>query len=224
MLSPSALRRDLQRRLALGRRQLREVLGRQHPQVEAGAAAADLDVVLGLARLDLDRLRRRASGRPRPAAGRAAGPSPRLSTSASSVVSQPQLEVGGRQRHAGPRSAVRRIPERAWVAARVETALETIESLETSSSRLVVSFKCLDAFLSWIRACGKSWSSGGIRRARRGLRPVDAAVGKALILAVPSAVSRLPAAGLWIAPRNSWTRCGELGVLGRGRLRPGAAS
>ena len=32
------------------------------------------------------------------------------------------------------------MPESDWVAARVETARETTESFETSSSRLVVSF------------------------------------------------------------------------------------
>jgi hypothetical protein len=40
-----------------------------------------------------------------------------------------------------PSAAVRRTPERAWVAARVDTARETTESFETRSSRLVVSFK-----------------------------------------------------------------------------------
>ena len=40
-----------------------------------------------------------------------------------------------------PSDALSRMPESAWVAARVETARETIESLETSWSRLVVSFK-----------------------------------------------------------------------------------
>ena len=84
--------------------------------------------------------RRRASERPRPAAGPAAGPSPRSSTSASSVVSSPRSRSVA-ARVTRPSAAVRRTPERAWVAARVETALETIESLETSSSRLVVSFK-----------------------------------------------------------------------------------
>jgi hypothetical protein len=44
---------NLQPRLLARLRQLREVLGGQDPQVEAGAATADLDVVLGLAQLDL---------------------------------------------------------------------------------------------------------------------------------------------------------------------------
>ena len=47
--------RDRQRLLALGGK-LREVLGREDPQVEAGAAAANLDVALRLAHLELDRV------------------------------------------------------------------------------------------------------------------------------------------------------------------------
>ena len=130
--------RDRQR-LALLLGKVGEVLGGQDAQVEAGAAAADLDVALGLAQLDLDRrvaerageLGEEAAGeedraarrRPRPPAS-SSGPSPGRSREADAVV------VGGE-----------RIPERDWVAARVDTARETTESLATSSSRLVVSFK-----------------------------------------------------------------------------------
>jgi hypothetical protein len=42
---------------------------------------------------------------------------------------------------------VSKIPDSAWVAARVETARETVESLEESSSRLVVTFKRRKLFL-----------------------------------------------------------------------------
>ena len=49
-------RRDRQRLLALGSGKLGEVLGGEGAQVEARAAAADLDVALGLAQLELDRL------------------------------------------------------------------------------------------------------------------------------------------------------------------------
>ena len=66
---------------------------------------------------------------------------PSVSTSAASVVSRP-MSRSVAESVTRPSAAVRRTPERAWVAARVDTALETIESLETSSSRLVVSFKC----------------------------------------------------------------------------------
>ena len=79
-------------------RQLREVLGRQHPQVEARAAAADLDVALGLARLDLhasSASERATSASSRP--GRRTEPPP--STSASSVGPQAEVEVGGGERH-----------------------------------------------------------------------------------------------------------------------------
>src|SRR3954465_7771266 len=83
---------------------------------------------------------------------------PPSSTSAPSVVSSPRSRSVA-ARVTRPSSALRSTPERAWVAARVETARETIESFETRSSRLVVSFKesASDlALLSWVRTCGES--------------------------------------------------------------------
>lgn len=65
---------------------------------------------------------------------------PSVSTSASTVVSRP-MSRSVADSVTRPPAAVTRTPESAWVAARVETALETTESLATSSSRLVVSFK-----------------------------------------------------------------------------------
>ena len=54
---------------------LREVLGGEHAEVEARAAAADLDVALGLAQLDLDRLvAERAGELGKKAAGEEDGP------------------------------------------------------------------------------------------------------------------------------------------------------
>ena len=126
------------RRPLLGK--LREVLGRQDAQVEAASRRC------GSRRRAPPRAarsrprRRRASGRARRAGGRGGGPSRRSATSASSSVRRPiSPSVAPARRRLS--AALRRIPERAWVAARVETARETIESLETSSSRLVVSFK-----------------------------------------------------------------------------------
>ena len=83
---------------------------------------------------------RRASGRARRAGGREGGPSRRSSASAASFVFRP-ISRSVAQRLTPSSSAVSRIPESDWVAARVDTARETTESLATSSSRLVVSFK-----------------------------------------------------------------------------------
>ena len=65
---------------------------------------------------------------------------PPPSTVASTAVRRPRSRSVA-ERVTEPSPASIRTPERAWVAARVETARETVESLETSSSRLVVSFK-----------------------------------------------------------------------------------
>ncbi len=70
------------------------------------------------------------SARSRP--GRSTEPSPE--TSAGSVVVSP-MSRSVAAKATSPSPTVRRTPESAWVAARVETARETIESLETSSSR-----------------------------------------------------------------------------------------
>ncbi len=65
---------------------------------------------------------------------------PPPSTVASIEVRRPRSRsVADRVTEPSPASS--RTPDSAWVAARVETARETVESLATSSSRLVVSFK-----------------------------------------------------------------------------------
>ena len=104
------------------------------------AAAADLDVALGLAQLDLDLVvAERARELGQQAAGeqdRAGAGDLRLAAPSRSPISP---SVAASVTPSSP--ALSRIPESACVAARVETARETIDSLETSSSRLVVSFK-----------------------------------------------------------------------------------
>jgi hypothetical protein len=65
---------------------------------------------------------------------------PARSTSATSFVFRP-ISRSVARRSTPFSSALSRIPASAGVAARVETARETTESLATSSSRLVVSFK-----------------------------------------------------------------------------------
>ena len=75
-----------------------------------------------------------ASRRP----GRRTEPGPSASA-ASSVCSPISRSVAERLTEPASSTTIR-MPESDWVAARVETARETTESLETSSSRLVLSF------------------------------------------------------------------------------------
>ena len=56
------------------------------------------------------------------------------------VVCRPISRSVAERLTAPPSSTAIRMPESDWVAARVETARETTESFETSSSRLVLSF------------------------------------------------------------------------------------
>ena len=138
-VSASAGGRDLQRLLVPPSGSFGKSSAGQDAEVEARAAAADLDVALGLAQLDLDLL---VAERARELGEQAAGQQDRAGAVGLGLERRPQahLEVGGREADRAVLEALRRIPDSAWVAARVETARETIESLETSSSRLVVSF------------------------------------------------------------------------------------
>ena len=108
--------------------------------MEARAAAADLDVALRLAQLELDRVVAERAGE---LGEQAAGQQDRAGALGVGleVGLQAHLEVGRGEAHPRrPRRRRSRMPESDWVAARVETARETTESFETSSSRLVLSF------------------------------------------------------------------------------------
>ena len=206
MLSSSAAAGIFSPPLLLRLRELREVLDRQHPQVEAGAAAADLDVPLGLPRLDLHASGRPASGRPRRRGGRGGGPRRRSSTSASSVVSSPRSRsvaarvtppVAGIEEDAGERLGGgaggnspgddRELGDEIFAFGR---------ELQVMSSDL--------AFLSWVRSCGKSLVCGGFGVALRicGVWKALWEVGDSYSA---SGAQRSSPTGLWIAPRNSRT-------------------
>ena len=120
-------------------RDLGKVLRRKRPHVEARAAAADLDVALRLAQLDLDLVvgERADEVREQPA-----GKQDRAGAldGRGELGADADLPIG-RAQATESSEAVTRIPDNAWVAALVDTARETVESLEESSSRSVVSFK-----------------------------------------------------------------------------------
>ena len=130
---------------------------------------------------------------------------PPLSTVASTAVRRPRSRSVA-ESVTEPSPASIKTPDRAWVAARVETARETVESLETSSSRLVVSFKRLPCRVG-LGAVEKPWDedySAVSSRKWPGDAPVD---GRGFLQwrRRPGTVVRQPAVGLWIAVRNSAT-------------------
>ena len=141
------------------------------------------------------------------AAGRAAGPSRRRSTSASSAVAQPHLDVGRRQRDAvlgsaeeDPREGLGRGASRN--GSRDDRELG--DELFAFGGQLQMS----DVLLSWISACGNCGEQREFG-CSRGFRAVEIGCGRRLILTVPSAVRPLRSARLWIAERSSPTRSGQ---------------
>ena len=160
--------------------ELREVLGRQHPQVEAGAAAADLDVALGLARLDLhasaSASERATSASSRPGQQhRARRPRPRRRAS----VSRPRSRSVAREASPVPPGAEQDTGERLGRGAGRDGSgddRELGDELFSFGRELQV----MVAFLSWIRTCGKSLGQALILASRCGFRAVDRRCGQAV--------------------------------------------
>ena len=186
MLAPSSLAGIFSARLLARRRQLREVLGGEDAQVEAGAAAADLDVVLGLARLDLDRrvgerardLGQQPAGQQHRALGVDLGGERRL---------QAHVEIGGGERHPALGGGEEDAGEGLGGGARRYSPGDDRE-LGDEFFAFGRELQVFDAFLSWVRACGKGGGHGGNRVGTR-FRACGGGCGKEVILAVPSAVS-----------------------------------
>ena len=113
---------------------------------------------------------------------------PSAATSAASAVSQAHVEIGGGEGHAAVGGGEQDAGEGLGGGAGRYSSGDDRE-LGDEFFSFGRELQVLSAFLSWIRACGKRSESRLIRPSRRGFVPVEAAVGKRMILAVPSAVS-----------------------------------
>ena len=185
--------RDRQR-LALLLGEGGEVLAGQDAEVEARAAAANLDVALRLAQLDLNR---RVAERARELGQKAAGEEDRAGALdlGLELGLQAHLEIGCAEADpvlvGGEQDSGERLGRGAGRYSSGDDR-ELGDELVTFGCQLQV----MIAFLSWIRACGKAGKRRRLGFSWR-LAGCGLVCGKALILTAPSAVRP-----------SLWTRCG----------------
>ena len=182
-------------------RELREVLGGEDVQVEAGAAAADLHV-----RSDSrDSISTVGSASDR---ATSASSRPGSSTDPGDHVGgegrlEPEVEVGGGKRHAALGGGEEDTGERLGRGAGRDGPGDDRE-LGDQVFAFGRELQVVDAFLSWVRSL---WKRGSRRQSDR---KAVSALWKRLWERPDScsAIGRQPpsCAGLWIAPRRLWTR------------------